>query len=1356
MPFSKQICITGFFFWALSSLFPLELFAQNKSNKGREFWLGYGHNVLFTQDNPVNSQTLVLYLSAEQAATVTVSVNTTGFSQTVNIPANTVDYSVIIPKSGLNDARIMAEGLSTKGIHIVSDVPIVVYAHQYGLFSSGATMLMPVETFGYTYYSINYNQVSNYPDSYSWFYVVASEDSTRILITPSDSTEGGWEPNLTYTVNLNKGEIYNVFGKKTGNYTSKDMTGSKVVSVQGGDGNCHPVAFFSGSSRITICAGDGVEIMQQQVFPAQAWGTTYLTHHTLNNTNTNINSSFRNYYRICVQDPTTVVKRNGIVMTGLINNFYYQQMDSTGGDYFTADKPIMVAQFTPNKNQCWGSNPNPYGDPEMFFLSPVEQGQKNVLFYTTSRFGIDYVYSNITVPTAGIASLRVDGLPLPATQVKPHPNNPAYSVAFANLTNVDMQHSIACDSAFTGIVYGLGFFESYGYNVGTNVNNLNAIGNIKNTNSTTSTTDSFTCKITPFRVSIKTAYPLTNIHWKLSQVAGITPNTDSIIANPVPVATEIINFRTYYTYSLQQDFTIATAGTYYLPVTYTSPNIDNCSNEETSNIEIIVLQGPVADFTYSSATCLSDTVFFTGAAVPPPYNIINYLWNFDDATTQSTQNAIKLFATAGPQNVRYRIYADNGCIGDTSRTITINPNPTAVLGVTPTTCAGDSVLISDTSTIASGTIAAWRYNFGDGNTLVRSTNSGFYHTYNAPGTYTISLVTVSGNGCLSDTAFKTVTVFAKPVSLFGATANSCIGDSVLISDTSSISIGNIISWNYDFADGNTLVRTGNTPFYHRYANAGSYTISLVTVSDMGCVSDTFRRTAVVSPRPTADFSINAVNCLRDTVYFNHIPPPGSFNIVSYLWNFDDASTQTTINAKKKFFTPGVQNIRYRITSDMGCIGDTSKLINISPDPVAVLGADAYGCVNSPVQISDTSFISTGNIVSWHYNFGDGNVLTRNTNTPFSHIYTTAGTYELLLVTFSASGCKSDTARKTVVIHDKPVATVSFSGTPCTGNTITFTSGYTNTAGTSWYWDFGDGQSVTTTAGSTVTHNYVSSQTNIVVKHIVIVAGSVCPADTAFTTIPVIHQKPVASFVILKDTACENMPLQFLSAATGINTWNWNFGNGTGSTAPPFARTYNTAGTYNISLTVTDINNCSSLPVTDVLLVNPKPVVHAGADKLINSGAFVLLDASVTPPATYNYLWTPSAGLSATNILQPMASPQTNSTYILQAEDVNTHCVASDDVFVKIIPDVYIPNAFTPNGDGKNDRWNIPALSQYPTAAVTIFNRYGQKIVETKNYTNNPWDGNYKGSSQPNGTYVYYIILNDSRKQVFQGTVTIIR
>jgi hypothetical protein len=158
--------------------------AQGLSNKGREFWLGYGHNVLFTNTNPPNSQNLVLYLSAEKDTRVTVTINGTAWSKTVNIPAGKVDFSIVIPKTGADDCRIMQEGKFEKGIHIEASEPIVAYAHQYGVFSSAATMLFPVETYGYNYFSVNFTQQSNAPNSYSWMFVVAPENNTKLSITP--------------------------------------------------------------------------------------------------------------------------------------------------------------------------------------------------------------------------------------------------------------------------------------------------------------------------------------------------------------------------------------------------------------------------------------------------------------------------------------------------------------------------------------------------------------------------------------------------------------------------------------------------------------------------------------------------------------------------------------------------------------------------------------------------------------------------------------------------------------------------------------------------------------------------------------------------------------------------------------------------------------------------------------------------------------------------------------------------------------------------------------------------------------------------------------------------------------------
>lgn len=1023
---NRHLLLIALFFTCLSSA------AQDKSNKGKEFWLGYGYCWNFTSEPPLNTQELVLYLSAEAPATVTVSVANTGWSQTVTIPANTVDATILIPKTGAADARIFTEGLTNRGIHIVSDTPIVVYAHTYNGMISAATMLMPVETYGYLNYSLNYSQAQsgssppappinstqNGPDWYSWFYVVASEDNTRLQITPSDSTVGGWLPNQTYTVNLNKGEIYNVMGKLgAGNQAwaaSKDMTGSKIIAVQGGDGNCHPFAMFSGSSGIRVCKNDGGENMQQQVFPVQAWGTRYLTYHTLNNTSTDINDQFKNFYRIAVSDPATVVKRNGVVMTGLIKNFYYEYLDSLGGDYIEADKPVLVAQYTPGGNRCYMSSSFAYGDPEMFYLSPIEQGKKDVLFYATRKQNIDYNYLNVIVPSAGLSSLKLDGNPFDPANIKIHPNNPAYTLAVARIPGAAAQHRLTCDSAFTATVYGLGYFESYGYNVGTNINNLNNYSAIKNTNNTNGQVDTFTCRNTPVRLFVKIAYPATSITWKLSQVAGITPNADSIITNPVLVNTQSINGRTYYVYSLQQDFSFANTGTYTIPVSYTAAVIPNCNQTEYASVTVVVKPGPKADFSIPSA-CPNQSIVLTGTSAANGFNLASYLWNFPDGSTQTTVNATKTFTAIGSYNVRYRIYADNGCASDTTKAVTI----------------GSPISVS---------------------------------------------VQASGKACADS-------VFTFTSSVQASTSN----------------------------------------------------------------------------------------------------PPG------------------------------------------------------------------------------------------------------------------------------------------------------------------------------WYWNFGDGNTTTITSSNTVTHSYTASAATRTLKHAVSFTTG-CGTDTVTNTIPVIRNNPTASFNFVSDTLCEKMPVQFNSSLTGISEWLWNFGDGTSNAAPPVQHAFSGAGSFNVSLAIKDVNGCGSLPAISPVVIKTAPAITAGPDKYFRIGSSVTLDASIPNPGNYNYVWTPSTYLNLATVLNPVALADRKMTYTIVATDKLTHCSATDSMQIKPIGIVQIPNAFTPNNDGKNDVFRILGAEMVTQFNLKIFNRYGQVVFET-NDKNNGWDGKVKGTLLPSGGFIYiltYSAPNYPDVQVEKGSFVLIR
>src|SRR5436190_367149 len=845
-----------------------------------------------------------------------------------------------------------------------------------------------------------------------------------------------------------------------------------------------------------------------------------------------------------------------------------------------------MGQYTPGGNRCYLASQFAYGDPEMFYLSPVEQGRSDVLFYATCNANIDFNYLNVIVSNAGLASLRLDGAAFNPANIRPHPNHPGYSVAVARILGAAAQHRLVSDSNFTATMYGLGFFESYGYNVGTNINNLNHYSTIKNTFNTTTNIDSFTCPKSPVRLFVKLGYQATSIHWKLSQVATMTPNADSIINNPVPVTTELINGRTYYIYTLQQDFSFATTGTYFIPVSFTATVIENCSQTEYAQVKVVVKPGPVSNFNFSSPACLKDSVYLTGTAVPGIFTLNNYIWTFDDATTQTTVNAVKKFATAGNHDVRYRVIATNGCVGDTTKTINVFDSPVANFGVTNPICQTDSVFLTDSTLISSGTIASWQWNFGDGNTITRTNNSPFYHHYTAPGPYTISLVVNSNNGCKSDTMRRSINVFISPIAKFGYSGNICVTDSIRFTDTSSVAVGTITSWQWNFGDGNTLIRNNNSAFWHPYTTTGNFVVSLVV--------------------------------------------------------------------------------------------------------------------------------------------------------------------------FSNNGCKSDTFRRTVSVNNRPSATMTNTGLPCIDSLQRFVSSYTAGASpATWWWDFGDGQNFSSTTSNTASHSYSTGLTNITIRHVVNL-GAGCVSDTATFSIPLINPNPVASLTVIADTACVNKPVQFNSSSTGVTVWNWNFGNGTGTNAPPFIRTYSSANTYNISLIVANAAGCRSLPVTNSITINPNPSINAGPDKFLNTGGSTTLDATIANPSSYNFTWTPSTFLSASNILNPTATPDITTDYSILAVDKITNCTDIDNVTVNIITGLYVPSGFTPNRDGKNDVWQIPGLALYPDALVQVFNRYGEIVYQTKDYNSRPWDGKYKGTDQPNGVFVYIIQLNDAEKRMLKGYVTIIR
>ncbi len=698
---------------------PVVNYPVDSSNRGTRFWVAYGHHYDFN----TNAMDMVLYLSTEAAANVEVTINGTNYKRIYNIPANSVRVSLVIPKYGLVDARITDEGLFDRGIRITSDVPIVAYAHIYNGANSGAGMLLPTGVYGYEYQSLNSRQY--YPTggagSYSWFYAIADHDSTLVEITPSVTTKGGRPAGVPFQVYLKTGEVYNVMGTINGG-TGTDLSGSTIKSIANASGNCYPIAVFSGSSRTAICNTTNGDNMIQQVFPSQAWGKKYLTFATARSTsNTDYNS---NIFRVMVKDPTTVVTRNGVPLAPLVVPGNYYEFNTTAGAgtnaavVIEADKPVMVAQFmvSTGANSCPGVTSTGAGDPEMIYISPVEQGIKKAVFYNTDESAITANYINVVIADGGLPTLTIDGINT-FTNVFPHPSAPGFTCVRHNLGGAAAQHIIESDSAFTAITYGLGSVESYGYNAGTLVKNLKGVAFITNTLGS-GTPNPYTCTGAPFQFSVVIPIKPTQLEWQLSGIASLTPNDDVIQIDPVAADSIFNNGSWSYVYTLPLTYTFNVAGTYNVPIVITSPDIEGCNNKLTTNLTVIVIAGPVADFTATTAGCFGDPIQFNGIGTTSNgVGINSWNWDFGDATTATVQDPIKTYLAPGTYNVTFSLVALDGCVADTIKQITVNPRDTVQLVTDSLLVCRDSSVTFQVASPQAGTDYNW-YNIQTGGSII--------------------------------------------------------------------------------------------------------------------------------------------------------------------------------------------------------------------------------------------------------------------------------------------------------------------------------------------------------------------------------------------------------------------------------------------------------------------------------------------------------------------------------------------------------------------------------------------------------------------------------------------------------------
>jgi gliding motility-associated-like protein len=523
-----------------------------------------------------------------------------------------------------------------------------------------------------------------------------------------------------------------------------------------------------------------------------------------------------------------------------------------------------------------------------------------------------------------------------------------------------------------------------------------------------------------------------------------------------------------------------------------------------------------------------------------------------------------------------------------------------------------------------------------------------------------------------------------------------------------------------------------------FISSGVYDVRLIVKDANGCPDTAISQVRVLGYAGALNYPVTS-GCVPLTVNFTALLT----NVPKLVWDFSDGDTSvaTSATTTHTYKFPGAFVPKLVFYDSKGCSASSTGLDTIKVDAVEPGFKVLPPCEKTPLTLVDTSHSYFSPLTSWVWNFGGGQIATGPT---VNRVYPSPGQYPVKLIVTNSRGC-TDTLIKDITIYPLPIITASADTAVCIPDGVPLSA----KGGVSYTWSPGVSLSCTTCLSPIASPTVPTAYT---------VIGTDSNGCANRDTVKIGIQAKTTFNVVTGGEICLGQSFQLSAGGATVFHWTPEATLNNADTSSPIATPTSTT-TY---IATGKEGSCLTDTHTVKVVVNPLPTIDAGRNEVVVAGNSVQLQASGT--GVDHIEWKADSALSCFNCYAPFAAPRQTTTFHLTAYTAKG-CTATDSVTVKVLCDksqLFIPNTFTPNGDGLNDYFFPRGKGINVVNSFRVYSRWGELLFQKDAMPVNDeyagWNGTYKGQKLAPDVYVYIIeaACDDGNPIMWKGDVTLMR